>query len=246
MYRLLLILFIAIPGFAFGQSVTTGSVFDYSKKNLPLPSVAVRNLSTKKATITSTDGKYSIAANIGDLIEFSLVGYQTDTLYLSDLSKKTIYLPERTNSLGEVNVEAVKMSKGITNAADPLAEKYTRVTTGGNLERKRMNDKVGSLGLNLGYGKYKKQQRKEAALEQKEAYMQEVDANFTEKAVTDLTKLNGTELKNFMILYRPTAEQVMAERPFSYPYYISKSFTAWQKLTPEQKTLKDLPNLKTN
>ncbi|WP_343523336.1 carboxypeptidase-like regulatory domain-containing protein [Pedobacter sp.] len=246
MYRLIIFLLLALPMGAFAQTVTTGTVFDFTKKTLSIPGVSVRNLNSKKVTSTNKDGKYTIAANIGDLLEFSAVGYHTDTLYLTNLLNRTIYLPVKTNNLNDVEVSAVRMNSQITDAKDPLAEKYTLLSTGGNLNRKRMTDKVGGLGLNLGYGKYKRQQRKEADLEEKEMYQQEIDENFTPKAITDLTKLEGEELKNFMIIYRPSIEAVKGERPFRYTFYISRAFVAWKKLSPQERKLQDLPKLKAN
>lgn len=246
MYKLIIFILLALPVGVIAQTVTTGTVFDYSKKTISLPGVSVRNLNSKKTTSTNREGKYTIAATIGDLIEFSAVGYHTDTLYLTNLLNRTIYLPVKSNSLADVDVRGVRMNSQITDAKDPLAEKYTLLSTGGNLNRKRMTDKVGGLGLNLGYGKYKRQQRKEAELEDKDMYQEEIDMNFSEKAITDLTKLQGEELKSFMIIYRPSVEQVKAERPYKYSYYISRAFVAWQKLTPEQKKLQDLPKLKVN
>jgi len=246
MYKLIIFLFFALPAGVIAQTVTTGTVFDYSKKTISLPGVSVRNINSKKTTSTNREGKYTIAATVGDLIEFSAVGYHTDTLYLTNLLNRTIYLPVKSNSLADVDVRGVRMNSQITDAKDPLAEKYTLLNTGGNLNRKRMTDKVGGLSLNLGYGKYKRQQRKEAELEEKDMYLEEIDANFSEKAVTDLTKLQGEDLKNFMIIYRPSVEQIKAERPYRYNYYISRAFVAWQKLTPQQKKLHDLPKLKVN
>lgn len=246
MYKLIIFFLLALPFGVFAQTVTTGTVFDYSKKTISLPGVSVRNLNSKKTTITSREGKYTIPATVGDLIEFSAVGYHTDTLYLTNLLNRTIYLPIKSNSLADVDVRGVRMNSQITDAKDPLAEKYTLLNTGGNLQRKRMTDKVGGLNLNLGYGKYKRQQRKEAELEEKDMYLEEIDANFSEKAVTELTKLQGEELKNFMVIYRPSIESVKAERPYRYDYYISRAFVAWQKLTPQQKKLQDLPKLKVN
>jgi len=246
MYKLIVFLLLALPFGALAQTVTTGVVFDYNKKSVTLLGVSVRNLNSKKVTTTTSTGKYTIPASVGDLIEFSAVGYHTDTLYLTSLLNRSIYLPVKSTSLADVDVRAVRMNSQVTDAKDPLAEKYTLLNTGGNLGRKRMKDKVGGLNLNLGYGKYKRQQRKEADLEEKEMYQEEIDASFSEKAITDLTKLQGEELKNFMIIYRPSIEAVKSERPFRYNYHISQAYAAWQKLTPQQRKLQDLPKLKVN
>ncbi|WP_131538628.1 carboxypeptidase-like regulatory domain-containing protein [Pedobacter nototheniae] len=246
MYKLIVFFFFALPVGVFAQTVTTGTIFDYSNKKLSLPGVSVKNLTNKKSTSTNNAGKYTISANVGDLIEFSLVGYHTDTLYLTNLLNRTIYLPTKSNNLNDVNIQAVRLNKSLVNIKDPLAEKYTLLSTGGNLDRKKMTDKVGGLGLNLGYGKYKRQQRKEADLEEKERYQEEIDDNFNEKTVSEMTKLEGQDLKNFLLIYRPSVEAVKAERPYRYQYYISRAFVAWQKLSPQERKLQDLPKLKAN
>jgi len=244
MYKLIIILLFAIPFSALAQSsVTTGTIYDFSKKSLTLPGVTIRNLTNKKITSSSASGKYTIAATNGDLLEFSLVGYITDTLYLTNLFPKTIYMVVKSNNLNDVDIKGVKINKEILSP-DPQAEKYTLMGTGGNLNRKKMTDKVGGLSLNLGYGKYKRQQRKEAELEERERYLAEIDENFNERIVGDLIKLEGTDLKNFMILYRPSILKVQSERPFKYSYYIVQAYHAWLKLSPAERKLQDLPDLK--
>lgn len=243
MYKLIILILLAFPIGLYAQSVTTGAVYDYSNKNQTLPGVTIRNLNNKKISIGNTAGKFTIQANTGDLIEFSLVGYHTDTLYLTNLFPKAIYMVVKSNSLSDVNIRGAKINKEIL-AADPLAEKYTLMGTGGNLERKKMTDKVGGLNLNLGYGKYKRQQRKEAELEERDRYLSEIDENFNDKIINKMIKLEGEDLKNFIIMYRPSVQKVQSERPFRYPYYIVQAYHAWLKLSPKDRKLQDLPDLK--
>lgn len=243
MYKLIIILLLALPFGALAQTVTTGAVYDFSKKSNSLPGVTVRNLNSKKITSTNAAGKFTITANNGDLLEFSLVGYRTDTLYLTNLLAKTIYMVDRVNALNDVDIKGVKMNKSITSP-DPMAEKYSLMGTGGNLERKKMTDKVGGLNLNLGYGKYRRQQRKEAELVERDKYLAEIDNNFNEKTINNLIKLDGEALKNFMIIYRPSVLKIQEERPFRYSFYIVQSYHAWLKLSPRERKLQDLPVLK--
>ncbi|MFC4144537.1 hypothetical protein [Pedobacter mendelii] len=243
MYKLIVVLLIAIPFGAFAQTtVATGAIYDFSKKNISLPGVTVRNLSNKKIISANAAGKFTTSAKIGDLLEFSLVGYVTDTLYITNLLPKTIYMVEKNNNLADVNIKGVKINKEILTP-DKQAEKYTLMGTGGNLDRKKMTDKVGGLSLNLGYGKYKRQQRKEAELEEREKYLAEIDENFSEKNINNLLKLEGEDLKNFMIIYRPSVLKVQSERPFKYSYYIVQAYHAWLKLSPKERKLQDLPDL---
>ncbi|MFC4212930.1 hypothetical protein ACFOWA_17165 [Pedobacter lithocola] len=243
MYKLIIFLLIAIPFGTFAQnSVATGAIYDFSKKTMTLPGVTVRNLNSKKIISANAAGKFSINAKVGDLLEFSLIGYVTDTVYLTNLLPKAVYMVDKSNNLNDVDIRGVKINKAILSP-DPMAEKYTQMGTGGNLDRKKMTDKVGGLSLNLGYGKYKRQQRKEAELEERETYLAEIDENFNEKSIGNLLKLEGEDLKNFMIIYRPSVLKVQSERPFKYSYYIVQAYHAWLKLSPKERKLQDLPDL---
>ena len=242
MYKLIILTLLAFPLGLFAQTVTTGTVYDFSNKNQTLPGVTIRNLNNKKISIGNAAGKFTIQSKVGDLLEFSLVGYHTDTLYLTNLFPKTVYMVVRSNSLSDVNIRGAKINKEIL-AADPLAEKYNLIATGGNLDRKKMTDKVGGLNLNLGYGKYRRQQRKEAELEERDRYLTEIDEHFNEKTISSLLKLEGDDLKNFIIMYRPSVQKVQSERPFRYPYYIVQAYHAWLKLPPKERKLQDLPDL---
>lgn len=244
MYKFAIVFLITVPFYAKAQTVTTGTVYDYSKKYLPVPGVIVRNLNTRVATVTSSKGKFTLGAKVGEVLEFSLLGYHTDTLYLTNLLEKQIYLPEQSNALNDVDVRAVKINSAILNARDSTAEKPTLLSTGGNLQRKGMRDKVGGLTLNLGYGKYRRQQIAEQKIEEKERYLDQIDERFNPKSISEYIKLTAEEMKDFMVLYRPSVERVTAEQPFNYTLYIVRAIGAWKKLTPKQRKLQDLPKLK--
>ncbi|WP_316739718.1 hypothetical protein [Pedobacter aquatilis] len=243
MYKLIILLFLAIPFAAISQTVSTGTIYEYAKKSSTIPGVTIRNLNTKKVVSANASGKFTVPAKVGDLLEFSFVGYTTDTLYLTNLLPKTIYMVVRSNNLNDVDINGVRINKEVLSK-DPMAEKYTLMGTGGNLYRKKMTDKVGGLSLNLGHGKYRRQQQKVEELEQRDSYNAEIDRNFTEKNIKDLTKLDGEELKNFMIIYRPSVLKIQEERPFRYSFYIVQAYQAWLKLSPRERKLQDLPNLK--
>ncbi|WP_354357482.1 hypothetical protein [Pedobacter sp. UYP30] len=246
MYKIALLFLLILPIAAKAQTVTTGTVYDYSKKYLPLPGVVVRNLSGKEVTITSSGGKFTIPAKIGDILEFSLIGYHTDTLYLTTLLTKEIYLPVQSHSLNDVNIVGAKVNGALNNLRDSIAEKPSLLGTGGNLNHKRMNDRVGGLSLSLGYGKYRRQQLAERRIEEKEKYLDQITENFSSKAISEFIKLSEKEMEDFMVLYRPSVEKVMNDQPFNYSLYIARSIGAWKKLSPAERTLKDLPKIQQN
>lgn len=226
------------------QGTVSGNVYDYDNRTFPLQNVKVRNLSNSNAVVTKAAGQFTLPAKVGDLIEFSLVGYHTDTLFLINLDPKIIFLPSNSTTLREVEIISTKMNPSVL-APDPLARPYTRVATDG-LQGKGNNDRAGGLLFNLGYGKYRRQQEKIRLLEERDRYQAEINAVFTEAYVSDLVKLKGDDLKNFMAMYRPPEELVKSERPFNYAYYTVKAYHTWLKLSPEERKVSSVPKLKAN
>jgi hypothetical protein len=241
--KLLLLLILVSPLKIWAQSAVSGTVYDFSNKSFPLQYVKVKNLNNNQLALTKNTGQFTIAAKVGDLLELSFMGYHTDTLYLVDLKSKTIYLPENTKELKQVDIIGAKVNGSI--GADSEARAYTRVATDG-LQGKKNGDRAGGLLFNLGYGKYRRQQEKIRVLEERDRYLNEINETFTEAYVSDLVKLKGEDLKNFMSLYRPPEELVKSERPFNYAYYTVQAYHTWLKLPPEQRKLSGMPKLQSN
>lgn len=226
------------------QSSVSGTIYDYDNKTFPIQGVKIRNLSNNQVTLTKAAGQFMLPAKTGDLLEFSFIGYHTDTLFLINLEPKIIFLPGNSTTLREVEILSAKVNPSIL-MKDPLARAPMRFGTDG-LQGKGNNDRAGGLLFNLGQGKYKRQQEKIRLLEERDRYQAEINAIFTEEYVSGLVKLKGDELRNFMSLYRPPEELVKSERPFNYAYYTVKSYHAWLKLTPLERKISDMPRLKVN
>ena len=105
---LLFIMFIPIGVSA--QSVLTGNIFNNSNRSILLEGATVKNLNSKVLTLTDKDGHFVISAKVGDLVSFGMVGYQIDTIYLTNLFPKNVYLRASVNNLNTVNITGVKLS----------------------------------------------------------------------------------------------------------------------------------------
>jgi len=92
-----------LPVFIFGQNVLKGTVTEQST-SIPLPGVNVIIKGTTTGTTTDFDGNYEIAANNGDIIVFSYVGYATQELTYSGQSNLDVQLSEDAAQLDEVVV----------------------------------------------------------------------------------------------------------------------------------------------
>lgn len=240
--RLLLILILFVPVTLMAQDVILGTVYDFEIKTLPLQEVNVKNLNNNQSTKTKASGKFVLAAKAGDVLEFSLNGYHNDTLYITNLTPKTVYLPASSTNLKEVKILSTKINPTILSP-DPEAKEFKRVETD-DYKGKPNVSRAGGIKFNLGYGKYKEQQAKAKELEEKDRYETEISSVFTEAYVSDLVKLKGQELKDFMTIYRPSVLLVQATRPFNYRYYTVQAYQKWLKLPPSQKKPPQVPKLK--
>jgi TonB-linked SusC/RagA family outer membrane protein len=87
-------------GSIFAQ-VSTGTVVDSG--GLPLPGVNVKVVGKQQATITDIDGKFSLPTVAGDKLEFTSIGFTTQTISAVQGDMK-VTLAEEVNKLNEVVV----------------------------------------------------------------------------------------------------------------------------------------------
>ena len=82
------------------ERTITGTVTDVN--NSPLPGVTVYIQKTKTTAATNYDGQYSIKAQKGDILVFSFVGMDTQTVTVKDSNVINVILKENASQLQEV------------------------------------------------------------------------------------------------------------------------------------------------
>ena len=90
------------------QKTISGTVSD--ENGLPLPGATVIRAGTSSGTSTDFDGKYQLAANVGDVLEISYVGYATQSVTVGASSNYDVQM-QTDNTLEEVVVTALGISK---------------------------------------------------------------------------------------------------------------------------------------
>ncbi|WP_182923589.1 peptidase associated/transthyretin-like domain-containing protein [Pedobacter planticolens] len=220
------------------NNTLTGNIFDNDNRSTALQGASIKNLNTKALVLADKDGHFAITAKIGDLISFGMVGFQTDTVYLTNLFPKNVYLRAQVNNLNTVDINGTKVSPMLGNLGNPDNKAPTHQLD--------YSKEKGGLRLNLGYGKWRKEQLKIQELQQQEQYQDEITKNFNEQTIKSTVKFEGSDIRNFIDLFHPTVDQVKAERPFNYTYYIVKAYHAWLKLPQDQRKLPPLIKLKTS
>jgi len=102
--KLALILAVFINAAIFAQDASTISGTIVDDANVPIPGVNVVISGTTTGTATDFDGLYTINANSGDVLQFSYIGYVTQTITVGDQETINVVMTEDAALLEEVVV----------------------------------------------------------------------------------------------------------------------------------------------
>lgn len=103
----LVVLLMGTTGLAFSQNIVTGTVEDADG---PLIGASVLVKGTTVGTITDMDGQFSIEAKVGDELEFSYMGYTSQTHKVTGKTLN-VTMSENTEVLSEVVVTAMGIKR---------------------------------------------------------------------------------------------------------------------------------------
>lgn len=135
LYKMLCMAFMITLGTlitAHAQPTVTGVVTDV---NGPISGVSVSVLGTNKGTQTDSDGRFSIQANKGDSLQFSIVGYKRQTAIVESSMTLYITLMEDASELSEVVVTAL----GIRRERKSLGYAFQEIKGSDLADRKENN-----------------------------------------------------------------------------------------------------------
>ncbi|WP_445748513.1 SusC/RagA family TonB-linked outer membrane protein [Polaribacter sp.] len=100
---ILLILLVNICFYA-QDTYTIKGVVTSKVDNSPLPGVTIRIAKTIKGTQTDFDGVYSIKVKVGDILEFSYLGYKAQTIIITNQKTLNVTMIEDASVLEEIIV----------------------------------------------------------------------------------------------------------------------------------------------
>ena len=236
MFRYLLIFF----AFTFciisaqAQTVFNGRVFE-NKTRITLHGVRVENLTNRLVALSGDDGRFSIAAKVGDFLVLKEFAYQPDTLLITDMHDREIFLEPVKNMLKQVTITD---TSGRTSAAEknmilPYDPEFHGQTMVYHRDDKEQYD--GGIILRMHYftgddNKKRKAQKKE----EKRVLSQEISTIFTADNISHYLPLKGSDLDSFLLLYTP-AIKVYNSKDFNLLSYLNVSYKTWLGLSPEQR-----------
>lgn len=214
------------------QEQLKGIVMEY-KSNEAMQQVSVKNLSSGDSVLTDKLGGFSIAARQNDILTFSAFGYRVDSLVITDLSVKRVYL---------------------SGIADPRVLETVHIMTNSRLKEEMENLKKqaqyantvsgGGIGLSPSriFGRGARNARREYKILAEESNNRLVDTRFSASLIQKLTPLKGEELSLFMAAYRPKTSFIKEANDERLRLYIMDSYNAYKELNATEKEKLRLKN----
>ncbi|MDA9555204.1 hypothetical protein N9R54_03100 [Pelobium sp.] len=228
-FLLFLLLF---PLLLSAQSKLTGTAYDADTRS-KLKLVFVNNLTQREVDHTGQKGDFSVTAEIGDLIIFSCPGYQSDTLIVENLSSVKVIMRPSLIILDEVVVKAKAINKPEDIRAT-YSSAYSVATT-------NVLSADGKLSLVNAFSKESQQKRAFQKFISTELNERLIDQKFNRELVSELTKIKGQLLEDFMSYYRPTYTQVSTMNDVDLRTYIVESYNKYIRLPAELRIYPPLP-----
>jgi len=228
----LLMTFLLLSFCGSAQQFLTGKILREGSKEF-IVSVSIENKTQRRHDLSDERGTYRIQSMPGDVLVFTHVGYQPDTIIVDTTmlaGDYPIYLEPRAQTLRTVTVGSLSNYQ-----LDSMArrEEYAWVydhTTPPRVERKRAGDGVGiSLDLFRNASKEDKDREKlkKRLMREEEEYY--IDFRYSRDYVARLTRLKGDSLQQFMMHYRPTYDFCRKAAGVDILVFVNDNFKKYMK-----------------
>ena len=100
----------------------TGQVLEATSKK-PIQGVSILVRGTTAGTLTDEDGKFGLPVSKGDVLQFSFIGLQTQSVVVKDKSSIVVYMKDDVQSMEEM----VVVGRGTEESKQAPKVKYTEV-----------------------------------------------------------------------------------------------------------------------
>lgn len=121
--------------YSFAQSTVSGSVFDTDGN--PLPGVTVIVGGTSQGTSTDFDGIYSISVDSNQTLEFSFIGFQSQSIRVGNQSTIDVVMETSAEALDEIVVTGygTQTKRETTGAISTVKAEDLNIIPSGNIEQ---------------------------------------------------------------------------------------------------------------
>lgn len=229
-----LVFLFCFVSFLKAQSQVSGLVQDRGTRKA-INYVDIFNVNNKMQTATNAKGEFNIPADLNDVLIFTIPGYKTDTLLLTNLNSVRRYLEKATNLLNTVTV---------TNN-QTIKEQYAQVFNKANAVL--LTPGRGLLFYPSSYfSRAGKQARRFKRMLKRDVKESPIDKWFNAKNIQTILPLKQPELDAFMIMYRPTLKFVKKADTNDLKFYLIDAYDKFKLLPPEKKVLPSLKVIEAN
>jgi hypothetical protein len=232
MLRHLLLIFICccVTVAAFAQNIQNGIVFE-NKTRVALPGVMIENPNNGKHTLTDKTGKFIITAKVGDKLLFTGSFYRPDTLLITDLRPKEVFLAPKQTTLNEVKVTNVELKTRKGEYTDPAFHGQAVV-----YHRDKNGNYDGGITVRLHWwDKDNKKRKKQEEFIRNEEVQDEIAEVFSADNIARYVPLKEPGLDNFILLYIPSVK-TYTNKDFNLVSYLNVSYKKYLELSPDQQT----------
>ena len=230
-------LFVTISVATFAQnSLLTGRIFEYHTR-IPVGGAKVENINTHVIVTSDTGGRFTIPASRRDMIVYSALSYKPDSVLVTSLNYKEIFLESTSKQLKDVNINSNNVAVNKGAAAVPIYVPPSPL--GGQTllyQTDSQGNAVGGLKVMVPGSKDKaaEARKEQARLEADDKTTLEIKRKFSPNFLKDYVPFTGQEMENFILLYTPSLK-VYRDREFDFTLYINNSYKEFMKLPEDQR-----------
>ncbi len=191
-----------------------------------LGSVTITNTNTGQTSASGSLGTFEIWASVGDTLMASIMGYQTTSTEVKTLSDILIDMAPGSIMLEQVDVNRMSKEAELRDAMRGY-RKQGVYFDGKPPALAYIFNPITSLYELL--GRTPRNARRFNNYMEKELAETDVDRKFSRGKIQELTGLDGEDLTNFMIWYRPSFEKAQYWGEYDMTAYIVQSFKQFER-----------------
>ncbi|TKC12725.1 carboxypeptidase-like regulatory domain-containing protein [Pedobacter polaris] len=239
---LLFFIFCCIQLFAQNKPVQ-GFVIDKDNK-LRLAKVYIYNPATDEGLYNNTKGEFTIKAKVGDTLFAALSSYGMDTVVYKGQSAILFQLKSLAINLKEVKIFG-KQPTAAEQYAKKLQDYKYAIDKGSSKDLLNIGPRGVGLGIDAIYNllsKSGKNARHLQAILEKDYHEAIIDYRFRPDYVRAIVAANDTELKDFMLQYRPTYQFVLTASDYAFVQFVKNSYASYKR-NPSAFRLPSLPRV---
>ncbi len=222
-YMVLALLFGCLLPDAVLAQVMEGVTLDV-ETGKPVDDVLITNVHLDKRVLSGKDGKFSIDAASGQLVEFKKEGYKVYRLRLPQ--GKSFPFFKMSMQRYDASVPQFENMAAPDYKTDSL--KYALLYKN-ELEKPRMS---AVEAMQHPFSAMSKKNRQVWAFQVEYARFQEqkfIDYTFNDNLIASVTGLTGDSLRNYKQMFRPTYTQLRAMNEYTFLNYVKRTVTVYRK-----------------